>query len=83
MEGPSLDANSEKKQPLHAETEVLSEAERDVQALARLGKKPILKWIGEFLCLSADYLSADQDDSVFTFGLTKYVLRKQCFRALN
>ena len=35
--------NDEKKTPFHAETEVASEAERDAQALARLGKKPILK----------------------------------------
>ena len=31
------------KSPQIAETEVLSVAERDAQALARLGKKPILK----------------------------------------
>lgn len=31
------------KSPHNTEIEVLSEAERDVQALARLGKKPILK----------------------------------------
>lgn len=38
-----MDLATEKKRPLQTETEVPSEAERDEQALARLGKKPILK----------------------------------------
>lgn len=33
----------EKEAPRTTEIEVLSEAERDEQALARLGKKPVLK----------------------------------------
>lgn len=43
MDTPAANATAEKKRPLQTETEVLSEAERDEQALARLGKKPILK----------------------------------------
>lgn len=43
METPAVVVAAEKKRPLQTETEVLSEAERDEQALARLGKKPILK----------------------------------------
>ncbi|KAI4150565.1 MAG: hypothetical protein L6R39_002248 [Caloplaca ligustica] len=34
---------TDSKSPHNTEIEVLSEADRDVQALARLGKKPILK----------------------------------------
>ena len=34
--------NTTEKSPHTTETEVPSEAERDAQALARLGKKPIL-----------------------------------------
>ena len=37
------DGDREKKLPQTVETEVPSEAERDAQALARLGKKPVLK----------------------------------------
>ena len=37
------DGDREKKSPQTVETEVPSEAERDAQALARLGKKPVLK----------------------------------------
>ena len=37
------DGDGEKKLPQTVETEVPSEAERDAQALARLGKKPVLK----------------------------------------
>lgn len=37
------DGDREKKTPQTVETEVPSEAERDAQALARLGKKPVLK----------------------------------------
>ena len=39
----SGDDHASEKQPHVIEAEVLSEAERDAQALARLGKKPILK----------------------------------------
>ena len=38
----SADNNGMEKLPRATETEVPSEAERDAQALARLGKKPIL-----------------------------------------
>ena len=39
----SVDGSGIKKSARTTETEVSSEAERDAQALARLGKKPILK----------------------------------------
>ena len=39
----SVDGSGMKKSARTTETEVSSEAERDAQALARLGKKPILK----------------------------------------
>ena len=39
----SVDGSGMKKSVRTTETEVSSEAERDAQALARLGKKPILK----------------------------------------
>ena len=39
----SVDGGGIKKSARTTETEVSSEAERDAQALARLGKKPILK----------------------------------------
>ena len=39
----AVGGNGMKKTALTTETEVPSEAERDEQALARLGKKPILK----------------------------------------
>ena len=39
----SVDGSGMKKSARTTETEVSSEEERDVQALARLGKKPILK----------------------------------------
>lgn len=35
--------NGMEKSPHHTEIEVPTEAERDAQALARLGKKPVLK----------------------------------------
>ena len=38
-----VDGSGMKKSARTTETEVSSEAERDAQALARLGKKPILK----------------------------------------
>ena len=43
MKPSSGDDYTSEKQPHVIEAEVLSEAERDAQALARLGKKPILK----------------------------------------
>ena len=43
MEVKSANDNSVEKSPLRTEIEVSSVDERDVQALARLGKKPILK----------------------------------------
>ena len=39
----AVDGNGMKKSAHTTETEVSSEEERDAQALARLGKKPILK----------------------------------------
>ena len=49
---PTADDNGMEKLPFPTEVEVLSEAERDVQALARLGKKPILKvWLRLLLAL--------------------------------
>ena len=43
MEFKSANDNGVEKSPLRTEIEVSSVEERDVQALARLGKKPILK----------------------------------------
>ena len=43
MDASLGDGDREKKIPQTVETEVPSEAERDAQALARLGKKPVLK----------------------------------------
>lgn len=40
---PTANDNGMEKSTFRTEVEVLSLAERDVQALARLGKKPILK----------------------------------------
>ncbi|KAG6989781.1 amino acid polyamine transporter I protein [Physcia stellaris] len=48
---PTADDNGMEKSPFPTEVEVLSEAERDVQALARLGKKPILKRRFSFLSM--------------------------------
>ena len=46
MEVKPANDNGAKKSPLRTEIEVSSVDERDVQALARLGKKPILKvWV--------------------------------------
>ena len=47
MKTASGDDFTSEKQPQVIEAEVLSEAERDAQALARLGKKPILKVFSE------------------------------------
>ena len=43
MEFEVTTENGTEKAPFRTEIEVPSEAERDEQALARLGKKPILK----------------------------------------
>lgn len=44
----SVGGRGTKKTALTAEREVSSESERDAQALARLGKKPILKVYSAF-----------------------------------
>ena len=43
VELQTINDNGMEKSPYTTETEVPSEAQRDAQALARLGKKPVLK----------------------------------------
>ncbi|KAL8691749.1 MAG: hypothetical protein Q9218_003098 [Villophora microphyllina] len=70
-----MDANGEKKTPLQSETELLSEAERDELALARLGKKPVLKRRFNFLSIlgftCTILITWEAELIVFTLGLTK------------
>ncbi|KAL6722352.1 hypothetical protein ACLMJK_001459 [Lecanora helva] len=62
------------KSPYTTETEVPSEAQRDVQALARLGKKPILKRRFTFLSIlgftCTILITWEAELIVFTLGLT-------------
>ncbi|KAI4193767.1 MAG: hypothetical protein LQ350_008158 [Teloschistes chrysophthalmus] len=70
-----MDLATEKKRPLQTETEVPSEAERDEQALARLGKKPILKRRFRFLSIlgftCTILITWEAELVIFTIGLTK------------
>ena len=60
----SVDGRGMKKSARTTETEVSSEAERDAQALARLGKKPILK-VG--ILKDLDVLLGSESDKLATF----------------
>ena len=57
--------NGMEKSTFRTEVEVLSEAERDVQALARLGKKPILKVWSRLPQLEPFKLTTFSDASAF------------------
>ncbi|KAL8949615.1 MAG: hypothetical protein Q9222_004290 [Ikaeria aurantiellina] len=67
--------HGEKRVPSISETEVSTEAERDERALARLGKKPILKRrFGFFSMLGFTctiLITWEAELIVFTLGLTK------------